>query len=89
MKVSDRNTIQIRRGILNFIVVRPRYDDIGSATRAEKIVIDAALDHFSHATAENQILLLRVKSINRDASQVCTRLDGPPRCRQFGRRRVC
>ena len=49
MKISDRNTVQIRSYILNFIIVWPGYDNIGSATRLDKIVIDAALDHLSQA----------------------------------------
>ena len=47
---------------------------IGSATGPNKIVIDAALDHLSQASAQNQILLIRVKPINRDASGVCALL---------------
>ena len=70
MKISDRNTVQIRSYILNFIIVWPGYDNIGSATGLNKVVIDAALDHLSQASAQNQILLVRIKPINRDASGV-------------------
>ena len=75
MKIFNRNTVQIRSYILNFIIVWTGYDNIGSTTGLNKIVIDAALDHLSQASAQNQILLIRVKPINRDASGVCALLD--------------
>src|SRR6266446_375064 len=71
VKISNPNTVEISNYVLNFIIVWTGYDNIGSTTRFNKIVVDAALDHLSQASAQNQILLLRVKPINRDASGVC------------------
>ena len=53
MKISDPNTVQISNYVLNFIIVWTGYDNIGSTTRLNKIVIDAALDYLSQAGAQN------------------------------------
>ena len=53
MKISNRNTVQIRNCILNFITVWTGYDDIGSTTGPDEIVIDTPLDHLSQAGAQN------------------------------------
>src|SRR4029077_6867145 len=70
VKILNRNTVQIGSYILNFIIAWPGYDNVGSATWPEKIVIHAALDYLSQAGAQNQILLIRVEPINRRASRV-------------------
>ena len=76
MKISNGNSVQLNSYILNFVFVWPCYDDIGPTTRLNKVVIHGALDHLSQAAAQNQILLIRVKPINRDVSGVCAVLGG-------------
>ena len=70
IEVRDRDAVEMRGGVTDFVVVRTAVDDVGAAAGLDQVVEDAALDDLAEARAFDQILLVRVEAIDRNPGRI-------------------
>ena len=70
LEIGDGDPVQVRRRVLDLVIARAAGDDVAAAAGMDQIVEDGTCDDLSERRSLDQILLVRIETVDRDVDRI-------------------